>query len=320
MRIGINTTLFACPFHNQDAKYFPEFRRWGYDTVELAICAPSDLSSVYVRDQLDKHGLVVGSICGIFGPGRDLRGSPAEQEASIKYIKDLIRQMQILGCSVLAGPMYSSVGRAERETEEAKLQQWKLVKQHLRELSAYAGDHGCTLCIEPINRFETDFLNTCEQAVNLVSDVDHPALKIHLDTFHMNIEEKDLGLAIRRANSLLGHIHASGSDRGTPGNDHTDWRILSSALRFVKYQGDVVVESYPSDVKFSPLRRAIWRRIEPTREQIARKGAQFLRRVLNPYVGWELAYCNRSNPHLPSRTVSARSHRGAVHRVTPAFI
>jgi D-psicose/D-tagatose/L-ribulose 3-epimerase len=128
-----------------------------------------------------------------------------------------------------------------------------------------------TLCVEPLNRFETDFLNTCDQAIQLVHEVNHPAFKIMLDTFHMNIEEKDSAQAIRRCGQLLGHFHASGSDRGTPGSDHTDWKSIAAALKAINFQGDV---------KIIARAAAIWRRIEPTRDEIAAKGALFLRRLL----------------------------------------
>ena len=188
--------------------------------------------------------------------------------------------MEILGAKVLGGPLYSVVGRAEAEKPAAQRAQRKLVVRHLRALAAYAGDRGVTLCVEPLNRFETDLLNTCDQALDLVADVGHPALKVHLDTFHMNIEEKDLGAAIRRCGQHLGLLHASGSDRGTPGTDHIDWKGIAAALRAIKFQGDVVIESFTQDVEIIARAAAIWRRIEPTQNEIAVKGAKFLKRTL----------------------------------------
>jgi D-psicose/D-tagatose/L-ribulose 3-epimerase len=176
--------------------------------------------------------------------------------------------------------MYSAVGRAGVETAAAKRQQWKGVARHLRELAAYAGDRGVTLAIEPLNRFETDFINTCDQALAMVADVGHPALKVHLDTFHMNIEEKDLGQAIRRCGPQLAILHASGSDRGTPGKDHTDWAGIAAALKAIRYEGDVTVESFTQDVKIIAKAAAIWRRIEPTQDEIAVDGLKFLRKAL----------------------------------------
>jgi D-psicose/D-tagatose/L-ribulose 3-epimerase len=114
----------------------------------------------------------------------------------------------------------------------------------------------------------------------MARDVGSPALKLHLDTFHMNIEEKNQANAIRKAGKLLGHFHACGSDRGTPGNDHIDWKPIAAALKAVRYKGDVVIESFTTDVKVIARAAAIWRRIEPTRDEIATKGIKFLRRTL----------------------------------------
>jgi D-psicose/D-tagatose/L-ribulose 3-epimerase len=131
-----------------------------------------------------------------------------------------------------------------------------------------------------LNRFETDFINTCDQALKMVKDVGSPALKVHLDTFHMNIEEKNQAAAIRKAGKKLGHFHACGSDRGTPGNDHIDWKPIAKALKQVGYRGDAVIESFTTDVKVIARAAAIWRRMEPTRDEIAVKGLAFLRKNL----------------------------------------
>jgi D-psicose/D-tagatose/L-ribulose 3-epimerase len=154
------------------------------------------------------------------------------------------------------------------------------VVKHLKTLSAYAAKKKRLICLEPLNRFETDFINTCDQGLKMIRDVGNPALKLHLDTFHMNIEQKHQGDAIRKAGKLLGHFHACGSDRGTPGNDHIDWKPIAAALKAVGYKGDVVIESFTTDVKVIARAAAIWRRMEPTRNEIAVKGLKFLKKNL----------------------------------------
>ena len=150
--------------------------------------------------------------------------------------------------------------------------------KHLKTLSAYAEKRGRVICLEPLNRFETDFINTCDQGLKMIKDVGSKALKLHLDTFHMNIEEKNQGKAIVKAGKHLGHFHACGSDRGTPGNDHIDWKPIVTALKRIRYKGDVVIESFTTDVKVIAKAAAIWRRMEPTRDEIAVKGLKFLKK------------------------------------------
>ena len=280
MRLGINTFLFTSPFTNSSTILFKQFKRWGFDSVEIPVEDPAHIDPAHVNRELDKHGLVCGSICGCFGPDRDLRGTPAQQRNSLNYLKQVIDQMVVLDCPCVVGPVYSSVGRADAVPPSEYKQQWKTVARHLKTLGDYAQKRGKLICLEPLNRFETDFINTCDQALKMVHQVGSPALKLHLDTFHMNIEEKDQAAAIRKAGKLLGHFHACGSDRGTPGNDHIDWKPIARALKQIGYRGDVVIESFTTDVKVIARAAAIWRRIEPTRDEIAVKGLRFLRHNL----------------------------------------
>jgi D-psicose/D-tagatose/L-ribulose 3-epimerase len=280
MRIGINTFLFTSPFTTRSTKLFPQFKKWGFDTVEIPIESPAHIDPRKVKRELDKSGLVCGSACACMGPDRDLRGTTRQQQTSLKYLMAVIDQMVPLDCPSLIGPVYSAVGRADAVPAPEYKKQWRTVVKHLKTLCAYAGDKGKKVCLEPLNRFETDFINTCDQALSMVADVGSPHLLLHLDTFHMNIEEKNQAAAIRKAGKLLGHFHACGSDRGTPGNDHIDWKPIGAALKEIGYDKDVVIESFTSDVKVIARAAAIWRRIEPTRDEIAVKGLKFLRNVL----------------------------------------
>jgi len=280
MRFGINTFLFTSPFTNQSTKLFKTFKKWGFETVEIPIEDPSHIDPAFVKEELDRHGLVCGSACACMGPGRDFRGSPEEQKTTMDYCKTLLDQMVVLGCPSLIGPVYSVVGKADAVEPAKQKEEWALVVENVRQLAKYAEARGRQICIEPLNRFETDFLNTCDKGLKLIKAVGSKAVKLHLDTFHMNIEEKHQGAAIRKAGKLLGHFHACGSDRGTPGNDHIDWKPIAAALKAVGYKGDVVIESFTTDVKVIARAAAIWRRIEPTRDEIAVKGLKFLKRTL----------------------------------------
>ncbi|MBK9139584.1 MAG: sugar phosphate isomerase/epimerase [Verrucomicrobia bacterium] len=280
MKFGINTFLFTFPFTNESTKWFPTFKKWGFDSVEIAVDDPAAIDPTHIRTQLDRAGITCCSVCGAFGPDRDLRGTPEAQANSAKYLMALIDQAAMFGAPVVAGPVYSAVGRRNAEEPAAKKQQWKTVVKNLKPICKYAEKKGIVIAVEPLNRFETDFINTVEQALELIADVGSPALKIHLDTFHMNIEQKNQAEAIKKAGKLLAHFHACGSDRGTPGNDHIAWDEIAKALKKVKYDGGVVIESFTQDVKIIAAAAAIWRQIEPSREEIATKGLKFLRKTL----------------------------------------
>ncbi len=279
MKFGINTFLFTSPFTNASTRLFPKFKAWGFDGVEIAIENPADIDPAFVKAQLDKHGLVCTSVCACFPPSRDLRGNKTQQRATVVYMKQLVDIAEILGTKIIMGPLYSATGRADAVPAAEYKRQWQTVCGHLKTICAYAEANEKIICLEPLNRFETDFLNTVEQGLQMIRAVKSPALKLLLDTFHMNIEEKNPADAIRRAGKHVGHIHASASDRGTPGNDHVDWRGVAQALRDIKYEGAVVIESFTQDVKVIARAAAIWRKIEPRRDDIASKGLVFLKKT-----------------------------------------
>jgi len=280
MQIGINTFLFTSPFTDRSTRLFTQFARWGFDCVEIAVEHPQHLNAAHVQRELARSGLRSGPVCACFPRDRDLRGTRAQQKNAVDYIGRLVDLAVLLEATGVAGPMYSATGRAGAVTTKEQRQQWGTVVKHLRRLATYAEARGKKLFIEPLNRFETDFLNTVAQGLALIEAVGSPALQLHLDTFHMNIEEKSPAAAIRQAGKHLGHFHACGSDRGTPGGDHTDWPSLAAALKAIRYNGAVVIESFTQEVQVIARAAAIWRQIEPSREEIAQQGLKFLRRVL----------------------------------------
>ncbi len=279
MRFGINSFLFVSPFVTASTKLFSQFKKWGFDTVEIPVEDPSHIDPVAVKAAAKKAGIAIGSICACMGPGRDFRGTAAEQKAGSEYIRTLIDQAAVMGCPSVIGPIYSVVGKADAVEPSQQKVEFALVLKNLKALAKYAEKKGVLLCIEPLNRFETDFLNTCDQGLKLVKAVGSKAVKLHLDTFHMNIEEKNQAAAIIKAGKHLAHFHACGSDRGTPGNDHIDWAPIVKALRKIKYKGDVVIESFTTDVKVIARAAAIWRKIEPNRTDIAVKGLKNMHKL-----------------------------------------
>jgi len=281
MRFSINTVLFVSPFTNADTKLFKTFKRWGYEAVEILVENTTDIEPNRVKRELSKSGLVCGSVCAAMSRERDLRGSPQSQRTGVKYLCRMLDQMVELNCPVLGGPVYSYVGRADAVSPRDYRTQWKTVVKNLKVVAKYAEERGRLVCLEPLNRFETDFINTVEQGVKMIEDVGSPALKLHLDTFHANIEEKHLGKAIRRAGRHLRHIHACGSDRGTPGHDHTDWQDFAAALKEIKYEGDLVLETVSLDVPRIARSAAVWRRMEPTRDEIAVDGLKFFKKCFS---------------------------------------
>jgi len=280
MRFGINTLLYAGTFTEENFNIFKKFKEIGFDGVEIALEKKGDINYERALNELKENDLECSSICGLFGPNRDIRGPNKEYIAGgMSYMRDCIDACINLECNLLVGPVYSAVGRANLESEEAKKEQWKTAVKNLKEICKYAEDKGVFIALEPLNRFETDFINTCTQAINLIRDVDSNMLKIHLDTFHMNIEEKSSKQAILDAGDLLYHFHASENDRGAPGTGQVHWNKVASALKDIGYNRYIVIESFTPDVKVIAKAASIWRQTEKNGYVLAEKGLKFLREL-----------------------------------------
>jgi D-psicose/D-tagatose/L-ribulose 3-epimerase len=258
---------------------FKKLKKWGFDTVEIAIEDPAHVDPAFLKAAAAKAGIAIGSVCAAMGPGRDFRGSAADQKNAQQYLTALVDQAAAMGCPRIIGPLYSVVGLIGSHDDKTKAQHFKLVVKNLKQLAKHAEKKGVLLCVEPLNRFETDFLNTCDQGLRLVKAVNSPAVKLHLDTFHMNIEEKHQGAAILKAGKHLGHFHACGTDRGVPGGDSLDWKPIVAALKKIGYKNDVVIESFTTDVKVIARAAAIWRKMEPNRDDIPVKGLKNMHRL-----------------------------------------
>lgn len=278
MRFGLNTFLYASPFTTESVGLFTTLAKWGFDTVEIAVEALDHIDPVKVKAAADAAGIAVGTVCAAMGPGRDFRGTSEEQKATTEYVTGLIDLAAAMGARTVCGPIYSPVGRIGAHDDAEKKAHFDLVVKNLQPLAKYATEKGVAMTVEPLNRFETDFLNTIDQAIELAKAVG-PNMRIHFDTFHQNIEEKFIHESILKAGDLVGHFHACGSDRGIPGNDHTDWKSIVPALKKIGYDGDIVIESFTTDVKVIARAAAIWRKIEPNRDDIPVQGLANLKRL-----------------------------------------
>ena len=282
MKIGVNTWVWTSPFSTKDFPLIPKVKQMGFDVLEVALDDASIIDAKLLRKMTADNGLSV-TLCGAFGPTRDISSEdPAIRKEGADYIRESIRFAEQAGGGVFAGPVYSAVGKTRLVPDEQKKREWAWCVESLRELGKAASDAGVTICVEPLNRFETDMINLAEQAVKLVRDVDSPAYKIHIDTFHANIEEKSIPDAIRKlGKGMLGHFHACENDRGIPGTGHQDWNGIRDALREVEYDGAAVIEFFTPNAVQIARAAAVWRPLAPSQDELAIEGARFLHKLLD---------------------------------------
>jgi len=276
--IGITTWIWTSPLTTERfGEVVPHIKQLGFDLVEVPIEGTSDLDYARVAPLVRDLGLGV-SICAAMSPDRDLiHEDPAVRANAMAYVRHCVDAAQTLGATNVVGPLYSAVGRTWQATPDERRRDVDLLVGELRELATYAADHGAVLCVEPLNRFETSFLNLSEQAIEVVDRVDHPGCGMLLDTFHMNIEERSIGAAIRAAGSRLKHLHACENDRGAAGTGHIDFKEVAAACQAIGYQGPAVIESFTADVKSIARAAAIWRPLAKTQDGLATDALRHLR-------------------------------------------
>jgi D-psicose/D-tagatose/L-ribulose 3-epimerase len=282
MKFGINTWVWTSPLTTDELKHLaPHIAGLGFDWLEVPIEALDDLDFKQGAEILRENNLSV-SVCAAMGPDRDLIHPDADiRENGMDYLRQCIEATKTLGGTNLVGPLYSAVGRTWQSTPEERARDLDLLVDNLSALSNYAGDRGVVLCVEPLNRFETSFMNLAEQVIEVVDRVDHPACQIMLDTFHMNIEEKSLGNAIRAVGPRLKHLHSCENDRGAPGSGNVDWEGVKQAIKDIQYDGPVVIESFTPKVKSIARAAAIWRPLESSPDYLATNGLKFLKGLLS---------------------------------------
>jgi D-psicose/D-tagatose/L-ribulose 3-epimerase len=281
MRFGVNAWVWTSPVTTAELEQLaPMVKAMGFDWIEIPLETIGDLDYGQAAPIVQDQGLGV-SACPAMGPDRDLIHEDEQiRNNGMDYIRQCVDACQVMGVTNLVGPIYSAVGRTWQQTPDERARDVDLLVTQLGSLAAYAADRGVVLCIEPLNRFETSFINLSSQAVEVIDRVCSPSCQILLDTFHMCIEEKSLGNAIRAAGSRLKHFHACENDRGAPGSGHIPWTEVAEALKDIHYDGPVVIESFTNKVKSIARAAAVWRSFEPSQDALAQNGRAFLRKLL----------------------------------------
>lgn len=280
MKYGISSYVWVSPFSNQTLSQLRHAKDMGFDIYEIGVEKPEVIDIALVKEEADKIGIAV-HICGAFGERRDIGSGLQEyREEGLQYIKTLIDMAAVTGSPYVAGPMYAATGRTGAADAGERKRQRKYVLENMKYAADYAASRNVKLALEPLNRFETDFMNTVCQGLIFLDELKQDNVGFLLDTFHMNIEEKDIPSAIRLAGDKVYDFHACSNDRGTPGEDHLDWPGIKKALAGINYDGSVVIESFTTDIKEIARAVSLWRPLAKDQDTLAREGLKFLKNTL----------------------------------------
>jgi len=277
VKLGVSTWLWTSPFRTEEAKsLFRKIAALGYRTVEIAVEDPKLIDTQEISRVLSENNLEA-IVCGAFGPTRDLTSDDEDlQRTGLAYIEACLEIAEALGARFVAGPMYSAVGKARMVPPQQRVIEWERAVGNLRTVCERAAARGLQIALEPLNRFESDLVNNVSDVLRLIEDVGHPAAKICLDMFHMNIEEPDPEAAIRMAGDKLIHVQVSENYRGTPGTGNANWDAYYRGLDAIGYTGTVSIESFTPENKELAGAVCIWRNLAEDQDTFARDGYAFL--------------------------------------------
>ncbi len=275
MKIGINSFLWTAGFGKEQFRLLPQIKQWGFDGVEIAAFDFDTFPAAETRKAVSAAGLESTFCTALTGSQSLVSDDAAIRQSTRELMRRAIETAANAGSSVLAGPFCAPVGYlpGRRRTED----EWKRAVEGLASLGDALDHHRIALAVEPLNRFETYFLNTAADTARLCAEVNHPRIGALLDTFHANIEEKTITAAVEALGSRIFHVHTCENDRGAPGSGHVDWDGLFAALHRVNYSGWLVIESFGSRIPEIATAACIWRDLAASPEALAIEGAKFLR-------------------------------------------
>lgn len=246
-----------------------------FDFIELPLLRPEKVDVIALRAALNKHGLPC--TCSlVLPPEASLTENPYATE---EFLLSAVEVAARLESPLLTGVVYSKLGENTLPSPDV-LEKVVLV---LKKVAQVAATKGVRLGIEPVNRYETSLINTAEQALEIINAIAEPNVFLHLDTYHMNIEECGFRQPILKAGEILQYVHLSESHRGEPSTGNVQWEEVFSALAEVDFKGDLAFEAFlaPSQDLIQATR--VWHTISASKEQIVDKSVAFFRKLAKKY-------------------------------------
>jgi D-psicose/D-tagatose/L-ribulose 3-epimerase len=279
LKFGVDTFIWAESFTEDNIPLIEKSKKLGFDVIETFVTNPDTYPTELVKNKVKEVGIevvtatVLGDDTNLISPDPDIR------KRGVEYLKKVIDINNEIGSTIIGGVNYAGWGylSGKCRTED----EWKWSVESMKEAAAYAKETGeVQICVEPVNRFETHFLNVSSDAVQYCKDVGIDNMKIHLDSFHMIREELNFTDAVNTCGKqYLGYVHVCENNRGIPGTGLVPRKEFFFFLFKINYEGPLVIESF--DPNFEELTRlcAIWRSYSDTGEELAITGLKNLKEI-----------------------------------------
>ncbi len=280
MKLGIHAYAWCSKWSNDELDLIDKVKSLGMDFIELPMLCLETFDTKAIKRRLDEVGFEAVTSTVLLKE-TDIASEDASVRANgVEYLKACIKATAEIGTRNFSGVIYSEFVKpadAPRPNEQT----WQNVADCLRKVAHYAKNLGIKIGIEPANRYETNLVNTCQQAINLIEMIDQDNVTVHLDTYHMNIEEKSFYEATKLAGDKLMHYHFCENDRGIPGTGLVDWDGIFKALGEMSYRGHAAMESFVGCT--DSMSSWVWRELAPSGDILLKEGATFIRGMQKKY-------------------------------------
>lgn len=279
MYFGIHSLLFKETFVDADLPILDHCKALGFDAVEIIPFDPDHFPAAKVKRAADDLGLIINTGFGMPLECNTISPDPAVRNAGVELSKKLVDLSAEAGAKVFGGVIYCGWGYLSGTMRTAD--EWKWGVESTRTIAEYAQRNapGLIMGIETLNRFESHFLNTIDDALRFIAEVDMPNVKIHADTFHLIREENDMVAALGRCGPELAYFHACENQRGIPGTGMVPWLEIFKMLKQIDYQGCITIESFDPDMPEIAKLCCIWRKFAESPEALATEGLKYLKEV-----------------------------------------
>jgi len=277
VKYAAHSLMWTPEFTEKDMGLFDKLKEMGFDGIELHLNHPESLPMEKIKEKMQDTGMKCTFTAALEKKNNPISPDQKIRERGIASLNELVDVVAELKGDVLSGVIYAAWGEftGKMRTKE----EWDYCKKSLFKSAEYAEKKGVVLALEPVNRYETYFLNTAEDTRKLVEEIAHPNVRVHLDTYHLNIEEESFYKAIKTAGDYLYHLHVCENNRGIPGTGHIQWQEIYRALKEINYNRWAIIESFVPAIEEIARMTAIWRKVAPSADAIAREGLKFLKQI-----------------------------------------
>lgn len=273
MKLGIHAYAWCSQWSNDTLHLIDKIKALGLDFIEIPLMCLETFDAQAVKARLESTGLGAVTSTVLLDRTDITSDDPSVRARGVEYLKACVDATHAIGASSFSGVVYSQHVKILPHRPELKL--WDYSAECLRSVAHHARDLGVTIGLEPVNRYESCLINTCEQALRLKDMIGMDNIAVHLDTYHMNIEEKSFYTATKAAGDSLVHYHLCENDRGIPGTGLVDWDGIFRALAGMRYTGNAALESFVDCT--DNMNTWVWRQLAPDGDTLLREGIGFIR-------------------------------------------